>query len=564
MDTKSVINLQKKGIVMHRVIYIAFIVLRFLLQIMSKELLWKNTICVISFVVICWVFEEGFLRVDFLKSILVLRIVRYVQFVSGAAMLCFMQNHDASDLSVIALLIMFMVDYFLTMGVSDYSNLTHYMLYVSLPIIAVIVVKVSLSVSMEWIFLFLDMLIVLLVLFFEAQMFISYMDGMDNLLYNQRYEFENVVEKNENIMQMQSKLQNTNDALAQQKINLQNANRQINLANQEMVAQTEILHYISMSFDVSKISNQITDSIMQVRKLGFCAVYIKPGVYLNRHANYVIKTNIGQLQSKIREHMDGLYEEMVASGKKECVFKTDLKQKFPFLENLNIQSVYMKLLVLEEDSYGLFLIGDSKKDAFTENMSFYEAIIAQYNIAISNARIYNEMQHMAQKDGLTGINNRIHFNNLFKQMAEEITENKGCVSVALLDIDKFKNVNDTYGHLAGDEVIKRIATVTEECIEKYDGFVCRYGGEEFVAVLPNKNLEIAQSIIEEMFEKLCAQVVHYNEYDITMSVSVGLTAYPEMCKHTDELLKRADWCMYYAKEHGRHQINVDDGSIQRE
>ena len=112
-------------------------------------------------------------------------------------------------------------------------------------------------------------------------------------------------------------------------------------------------------------------------------------------------------------------------------------------------------------------------------------------------------------------------------------------------------------------MIKRIASVAEQCIDKYNGYVCRYGGEEFVAALPGRKLEIAQPIIEELFEEICKQVVHYNEYDIPMSVSIGLTAYPEVCKNPDELLKRADWCMYYAKEHGRHQINVDDGTIEK-
>ena len=85
-----------------------------------------------------------------------------------------------------------------------------------------------------------------------------------------------------------------------------------------------------------------------------------------------------------------------------------------------------------------------------------------------------------------------------------------------------------------------------------------------MAVLPGKKLEIAQPVIEELFEALCRQVVQYNEYEIHMSVSVGVTAYPEVCTDPEDLLKRADWCMYYAKEHGRHQINVDDGSIHRE
>ena len=390
------------------------------------------------------------------------------------------------------------------------------------------------------------------------------MDNIDSMIFNQRHELENIAEQNENILQMQEKLKNTNDELTLQKIDLQNANRQIKMANQEMVAQAEILHYIAMSFDVSKISNQITDAIMQVKKLGFCAVYIRENVYLNKHANYVIRTDIGLLQSKIRENIAGLYVDMTAKEEKESVFHENIKEIFPFLKEVNINSVYIKVLGLDNDTYGLFMIGDSRNNLFADNMSFYDAIIAQYDIAISNAKIYNEMQQMARKDGLTGINNRIYFTQLFKETVAQVQAENGCMSVALFDIDKFKSVNDTYGHLAGDEVIKRIASVTEACIEQYDGFICRYGGEEFVVVLPGKKLEIAQPIIEELFEELCRQVVQYNEYEIHMSVSVGLTTYPEVCADPEDLLKRADWCMYYAKEHGRHQINVDDGSIHRE
>ena len=174
------------------------------------------------------------------------------------------------------------------------------------------------------------------------------------------------------------------------------------------------------------------------------------------------------------------------------------------------------------------------------------------------------MQHLARTDGLTGINNRIYFNELFKETANRIKEKKGVLSVALFDIDKFKNVNDTYGHLAGDEVIKRIASVTAKHMEENEGFICRYGGEEFVVVLPDRNLSEAEPIIKELFDKLCEQVVTYNANDIKLSVSVGLTSYPEVCSDTDELLKRADWCMYYAKEHGRHQLKLDDGNIEKQ
>lgn len=340
---------------------------------------------------------------------------------------------------------------------------------------------------------------------------------------------------------------------------MQKANEQINIANEEMHAQTEIMRYIARAVEIPKISTHIVDTIIRTKQLGFCAVYMKEGVFDNGQPHYAIRTDIAQLQSKLKDSMESICMYLVSTGEKEGTYYDNLREKFPFLKDLYINSVYVKVLELNGEAYGLFMMGDNKRRLFDENMSFYDSILAQFDIAVHNAKIYNQMEFMARKDGLTKVNNRVYFTQLFNEVANEIKWSNGNLSVAILDIDKFKNVNDTYGHLVGDEVIKRIASVTEKCIEKYDGFICRYGGEEFVAVLPNRKLEVAHSIIEELFEELCSQIVYYEDYEIPMSVSIGLTSYPEVCKDTGDLLRRADDAMYYAKEHGRHQIYTDKG-----
>ena len=482
----------------------------------------------------------------------------------ASVIILFLHGSKNSEIMLLVVWLMFVIDFFISMKLENQIYVILFIMLIGFPILSVILIQMVFNPNNQWTFFFFDMLMLLVVLAGETFLFLDYMVRLNKTIVAQHYELEEIAEKNENILNMQKKLKKTNEQLNIQKLDLQIANMQIKEANSEMIAQAEILRYIAMSFDVAKISNQITDSIMRVKKLGFCAVYIKEGVYLNKYANYVIKTDIGQLQSKIKEHIEDIYQSMTAENKNEAIFHENIKKEFPFLTDIDIHSVYVKILGLDEDAYGLFMLGDCKSNFFADNMSFYHAVIAQYDIAIGNAKIYNEMQNMARKDGLTGINNRIYFSELFKKAVSEMKKKNGYMSVALFDIDKFKNVNDTYGHLAGDEVIKRIASVTESYIEKYNGFVCRYGGEEFVAVLPDRKLEVAQSIIEELFEELCRQIVIYNGTKIHMSVSIGLTAYPEACKNTDDLLKRADWCMYYAKEHGRCQINVDDGSIQRD
>lgn len=564
MDIELAIKLQKKLIMMHRFVYVIFMLQRVALQITYSDIPTPNTIIMLSFIGICFIIEELLAKFKCFNSVKALRICRLIQCLLSAGMVVFIDYSYDSGSIILALLIVFVIDLFLTFDITDRSHIVAHAIGIGLFLLAVLLVRMQSIDNDRWMFIFFTIATLCIVITIEGFIFSGYVKHRDEELLNERRKFENIVEKNENILNMQNKLRNTNDQLNIQKLDLQRANKQIQEANEEMKVQEEIMRYIASSFDVPRISDQITDSIMNIKKLGFCAVYIKSGIYHNKHPHFVIKTRIGNLEQLISNHIEDLYEKMVKQGEVERVIHDNAGDEAEIFKDVNINSVYFKILGSGEDTYGLFMIGDSRRNLFADNMSFYNAIIAQFDIAINNAMIYNDMQHMARKDGLTGINNRIYFNQLFKETADRIVNSNGCMSVALFDIDKFKNVNDTYGHLAGDEVIKRIATVTEECIDEHDGFVCRYGGEEFVAVLPDRNITEAEPIIQELFEKLCQQVVNYNEFEIHLSVSVGLTSYPEVCKNSDDLLKRADWSMYYAKEHGRHQLKVDDGTLEKE
>lgn len=564
MDISLKIKQQKSGIVLHRMVYLFFVLIRLFMAMQKDEISSTDNLLIVLFVSLCLILEEVFYFFDYFNNVILIRVFRYIQCLLAIAMLCFTQSSSISNISVFALLMLFTIDLFITMNIVDVAGVVSYMFYLLIPLVIALMVKI-LSLDMNhWVILVLNVGLVLLVIYSEATSLIEYIDVIEKKLFNQQNEISDMQKKNAEIVGIQNKLQDTNYALNTQKNDLKNANKQIREANAEMAAQTDVLHYIVMSFDVEKISRQILDAIMEVKGLDFCAVYILKNVYRNKQENYIINAEDESLKEALYEHISDIYDEMVHSNKNEVVLHEEVKEYFKEFKMMNIRTAYIKVLGLENDTYGLFMIGDKRPNIFDDKMSFYEAIIAQYDIAISNAKIYSDMQYMAQKDGLTGINNRIHFNELFKKEATRVVRDNSCVSVALFDVDKFKNVNDTYGHLAGDEVIKRIASVTEACIDQHDGFICRYGGEEFVVVLPDKDIKTAKPIIESLFESLCEQVVHFNEYHIPMSVSVGLTSYPEVCDNTEELLKRADWCMYYAKEHGRHQIKIDDGNIQRD
>jgi diguanylate cyclase (GGDEF)-like protein len=148
------------------------------------------------------------------------------------------------------------------------------------------------------------------------------------------------------------------------------------------------------------------------------------------------------------------------------------------------------------------------------------------------------------------------------QYSKEAKEKNLPLSVGLLDIDHFKKINDTYGHLFGDVVIKEIANLAQVTAMKYNGIAARYGGEEFVLVVPNKSVVECKEIVEEL-RLMCEQMeLRFEDDVVTAKVSVGLSSYPETCQHITELLNRADGAMYYSKKKGRNRVTIDSDEVQ--
>lgn len=237
-------------------------------------------------------------------------------------------------------------------------------------------------------------------------------------------------------------------------------------------------------------------------------------------------------------------------------------KSYPFIREINIGSFIISPLVKDDEILGVLFVGHSKYDFFLDNSSFFEGIVSQILIALNNANLYSKMEYMATRDGLTGIYNRHNLTKMFNYYLNDAIMNKYSLTLALLDIDNFKNVNDTYGHLFGDTVIKSVACITENIAKKYNGFAGRYGGEEFVVVFPNKSVKDSYPVIEKIHQRIKEEELIYDSQSVYVKVSVGITSFPETCSNPNELLNRADWAMYYSKENGKDRITVDSDDIR--
>ncbi len=160
-------------------------------------------------------------------------------------------------------------------------------------------------------------------------------------------------------------------------------------------------------------------------------------------------------------------------------------------------------------------------------------------------------QNEARTDALTGLPNRRHFMEVFARDVEQARRNEGILSVIMADIDHFKEVNDTYGHAAGDEALKRVAQVLRSNTRKGD-FFARFGGEEFVISCPNTEESEVKQLAERLRLDLENTQVIFNGYTFSITISLGLTSL-QSSDDEKQLLHRADLALYEAKLGGRNR-----------
>lgn len=168
-----------------------------------------------------------------------------------------------------------------------------------------------------------------------------------------------------------------------------------------------------------------------------------------------------------------------------------------------------------------------------------------------------ETQERAMRDVLTGIPNRQAYE---ERLASEIARCKRYdtpLSMVVWDVDKFKTINDSYGHAGGDRVLKVIAEVLSQHVRETD-FVARYGGEEFVMLMPETSAEAALQVADKLRQKIAQTPFHFHDIGVDVSISAGVAQY-----HQDELVtslfERADAALYAAKEAGRNQVKSAEG-----
>ncbi len=225
----------------------------------------------------------------------------------------------------------------------------------------------------------------------------------------------------------------------------------------------------------------------------------------------------------------------LVNEKKEFNLKISSFQKenftFFLLEFINVTNQFARINQLKEYVHQLYELNKKlkEKEAVIKNLAYY--------------------------DQLTGLANRTLFYKLAEKFINNASRHETLLALMFLDVDKFKLINDTYGHEAGDKVLMKVADILTKCTRKGD-IVARLGGDEFLILLPYiKEANHYQGIASRIIQAEQKSILHC-EKEITISLSMGISVYPYHGKTLDKLILRADQAMYTAKNNGGNQYFI--------
>jgi diguanylate cyclase (GGDEF)-like protein/PAS domain S-box-containing protein len=169
--------------------------------------------------------------------------------------------------------------------------------------------------------------------------------------------------------------------------------------------------------------------------------------------------------------------------------------------------------------------------------------------------LQNRLREQAIRDALTNLFNRRYLDETLERELARAAREGYALCIVMMDIDHFKNVNDVYGHEAGDIVLKKLSTLVTEQSRQGD-FVCRYGGEEFVLVMPNISINVVKERARSLLGSISSLFVPFGQFNLTITVSMGISWFPAHGETRIDLMRAADKALYIAKERGRNQAVI--------
>ncbi len=279
-------------------------------------------------------------------------------------------------------------------------------------------------------------------------------------------------------------------------------------------------------------------------------------IFLLDDQGFELKHHTGSFHSeRKRFQFKGTIINIAVENKQRYYISDTTEYRIPVMpfETRNIRSVIAVPLLYENELLGIFIMLSEKRnflDSF--QLGLLEVLCNQASISVANAKLHAEIEKLATTDGLTGLYNHRRFQEVLSDEFKRLNRSPSQVSLVLTDIDYFKKVNDTYGHPAGDLVLRGVAKIIREEIREMD-VPARYGGEEFAVILPGTDAEGAKNIAERLRKAVMNATFSADGRSLSVTISIGIATAPNDAQGKQELLEKTDKALYHAKHNGRNQ-----------
>jgi len=260
---------------------------------------------------------------------------------------------------------------------------------------------------------------------------------------------------------------------------------------------------------------------------------------------------IGLIKRKANEKLESWKKQKKPQALIDRKESEALSGNFPGVSEIET-GMCMPLIGRGKKLIGLITLHNKRKSRhFLEEEKGLFSTFGNYSAqAIENAMLYKSTEHLSITDGLTGLYNHRQFQEQLGVEVKRAQRYDLNLSLIMIDLDHFKEFNDSYGHLEGDNLLRKIAQILKSSLRETD-FVARYGGEEFAVILPETNKEGAAIAAERVRSTISEQT--FGEVGAKMTVSLGVACYPDDACLRADLIKKADDALYRAKREGRNR-----------
>jgi len=340
-------------------------------------------------------------------------------------------------------------------------------------------------------------------------------------------------------------------------------------AHQQLKSLNKISSTFTSELDLEKALAALQQAIREMLSFDMSYIFLKSGIRLqllsleNYDGTKIDLEDYKSFYVKVGEGLTGkvaLTKQGEIVGSDAELFTLEVEPEY-IRDNKSLLSVP---ILWDQQVVGVLTLGSRDEYHFKKkDMTLALILASQAAVAIHNARVYERSKEQGKRDELTRVYNYRGFEEILNKKFGEAENTGGHLSLLLLDIDHFKQVNDRYGHLAGNEVLRHLASQLQGLCRK-DDIIARYGGEEFTIILPYTTSDEAFQIAERIRKSIERDTIlikqsmtDEEEINIRLTASIGVSSFPEMSETIQDLIRHADRAMYIgSKQAGRNRTSL--------